>query len=252
MTENVASIQPEEVQEVAAPETHGSDGDQKYSPEIVSKIVKREREKAYEKGKREAMMELQQQAQQPATAPESAAAPAVQPQQPQIAQSMGGMPQVTPEQIQKMISEQAPQVFGQYAKQLQQQNLVNSFVSKMQAAEAKYPGLEKKLSELDFSTLTPVIGHINDMENAGDIMNELLEHPHKLGNVISLAYAQPHLAKNAIKSLSSSIKMNEEAKAAEKSSNDPFSQNKPSMNAGKDDGDMSVTDFQAMFRKRRK
>ena len=122
----------------------------------------------------------------------------------------------------------------------------------MQAAETKYPGLEKKLSELDFSTLTPVIGDINDMDNAGDIMNELLENPMKLGNVVALAYSQPHLAKTAIKSLSASIKMNEEAKAAEKSSQDPFSQQRPSLNAGKDDGDMSVADFQAMFRKRRK
>jgi|SRR6185312_6550404 len=259
MTENVASISPvEEViqpQEVAAPETNANEGEQKYSPEIVTKIVKREREKAYEKGKREAMMEMQQQMQQagPANEPAQAAQPAVAaPQQPQVAHSIGGMPQITPDQIQKMIAEHAPQVFGQYAQQLKQKNLVDSFVNKMQAAETKYPGLEKKLSELDFSTLTPVIGDINDMDNAGDIMNELLENPMKLGNVVALAYSQPHLAKTAIKSLSASIKMNEEAKAAEKSSQDPFSQQRPSLNAGKDDGDMSVADFQAMFRKRRK
>lgn len=243
--------------DVAAPkqDINGND-DHKYTSETVTKIVKRERDKAYEKGKREALMELQQQQQ---AAPDvqaqqqpAAANVAVPQQSPQVAPTIGGMPQVSPEQIKQMILQHAPEAFATHAKQIKQQNLVSSFVSKMKAAEAKYPGLEQKLNELDYSTIAPLIEHIDKMENSGDIMHELIENPMKMGNLSALVYTQPKLAEKAIHNLSASIKMNEEAKASDKSSQDPFSQQKPSINAGKDDGDMSVSDFQAMFKKKRR
>jgi len=248
-------VQPQVEQQESAPVNENSnDGQEQFDSETVTKLIKRETRKAYEKGKREALMELQQQPQaqpqdlqqKPAVAPQ--AAPAIQPAQ---AQSIGGIPQMSPEQIKQLIAQEAPKALQEHARSLQQQQLINSFVSKMQAAEAKYPGMEQKLNELDYSTIHPLIQHIDKMENTGDIMHELLENPMKMGNLVSLLYSQPKLAEKAIQSLSASIKMNDQAQAAEKSSNDPFSQQKPSLNAGKDDGDMSVSDFSAMFKKQR-
>jgi hypothetical protein len=223
--------------------------DRRFTPEIVTKIVQRERAKAYEKGKREALMDMQQQPAQEAQA--TSAVPAAQPSLPNQPQQIGGMNQLSPDQIRQMIAQEAPKALQEHVKSVQQQALVNSFVSKMQAAETKYPGMEQKLNELDFSTIAPLIQHIDKMENTADIMHELIENPMKMGNLVSLFYSQPKLAEKAIKNLSSSIRMNDDAKQAEKSVNEPFSQEKPSLNAGKDDGNMSVSDFKAMFKKQR-
>lgn len=233
----------------AVEDTHDSE-DKRYTPETVTKIVQRERAKAYEKGKREALMDMQP-TQATGNMQQPQAVPAAVPQIPQQPQNIGGMPQVSPDQIRQMIAQEAPKALQEHVRSMQQQQLVNSFVSKMQAAETKYPGMEQKLNELDFSTIAPLIQHIDKMENTADIMHELIENPMKMGNLVSLFYSQPKLAEKAIHNLSSSIKMNDEAKTAEKTANDPFSQEKPSLNAGKDDGNMSVSDFQAMFKKQR-
>lgn len=223
--------------------------DRKFTSETVTKIVQRERAKAYEKGKKEALMDMQQPAQEAQINPSAIAANPVLPQQ---APQIGGISQLSPDQIRQMVAQEAPRALQDHVRSMQQQALVNSFVSKMQAAEKKYPGLEQKLNELvDFSTMAPLIPAIDKMENTADIMHELIENPMKMGNLVSLHYSQPKLAEKAIQNLSSSIRMNDEAKVAEKTANEPFSQEKPSLNAGKDDGNMSVSDFKAMFKKQK-
>lgn len=222
----------------------------------VTDIVKRERARALEQGKRKAMMELQQQQDAPQDQSQVGATQAAQQfqQQPTPAQpsSIGGMQQLSPDQIRQMIAQEAPKALQEHAQALQQRQLVDSFVAKMQTAEAKYPGLESKLNELDYSTIAPLIKMANEMENTGDIMNELVENPMKMGNLVSLLYTQPKLASKAIQNLSQSIKQNVEAQAQEKSAQEPFGQIKSSITAGKDDGDMTVSDFRAMFKKQRR
>lgn len=234
---------PEMVEEVSA-----NDDDDKQKPVFnriqVSDVVKREQKKAYEKGRREALMELQQQQQQ--AQPEVNAntqAPAQTPPS-----SLGGMNQISREDILKMISEQTPQVLRNHVDSIKKEQIVNSFVQKMQAAESKYPGLEEKLNELDYSTIAPLIEMANNLENTGDIMKELVDNPMKMGNLVSLLYTQPRLATKAMQDLSNSIKQNNEALDKEQSAQDPFGQIKPSGNAGMDNGSMSVRDFQKMFR----
>ena len=211
----------------------------------VSKIVARERQKAdakaYERGKREALMQLQQEQmqQQVQTQPSS----------------IGGMQQLSQADIEKLIADRTSQVLQeniqQHVTQLQNKQLVDSFVSKMQAAEQKYPGLEKQLSELDYESMTPLIKMANDMENTGDIMKELIDNPSKMGNMLTLLYTQPNMAKRAMNELSNSIKQNEAAKAEEAQARDPMSQLRPSSSAGMESGPMSVNDFRKMFSKRR-
>ena len=212
---------------------------------VVSKIVSRERQKAdakaYERGKREALMQLQQEQ--------------TQQQVPAQPSSIGGIQQMSPAEIEKLIAERTPQVLQehiqQHVQQLQNKQLVDSFVAKMQAAEQKYPGLEKQLSELDYDSMTPLIKLANNMDNTGDIMKELVDNPSKMGNMLTLMYTQPRMAERAMADLSNSIKQNEAAVAEEAQARDPMSQLKPSSSAGMESGTMSVNDFRKMFSKRR-
>lgn len=216
---------------------------------VISKIVERERHKAFEKGKREAMQELQQQQTQ-----EQAPQTEPQMQQPQQQRGIGGMPAgPTQEEIAKMIQEQAPQALMQHVNQFKQEQMINSFVSKMQAAEQVHPGLEEKLNKLNYQdpAMHALVEMANNLENTGDIMQELVDNPSKMIQVLSGIKEQPFLAQQSLMSLSNSIKQNQEAKAQDAKAQDPLSSLKPSTNAAMDNGDMSVKDFVKMFRRGR-
>lgn len=232
--ENQGEVAPVEQAQESEP-----DDNSPLARDVVSKIVERERKKAYEKGQKDALMQSQQeqapQASQPAMLKQGQ-------------QSLGGMQQLSPADIERMIAEKAPQLLHEHVQQLKNEHTINSFVSKMQAAEQKHPGLEAKLNELDYSQMAPLVHLANDMENTGDIMKELVDNPMKLANMMALAQMQPGIAKRQMMELSNSIKANQEALAQEKQAQDPMAQLKPSSSAGMDNGTMSVTDFRKMFR----
>jgi hypothetical protein len=187
------------------------------------------------------MMEFQQsqQQQQQGQQPEM---------QQQSATSLGGMQNFAPADLDRMIAEKIPQALQGHVNEMRTQQLVDSFVSKMQAAEAKYPGLEAQLNDLDYSSMAPVVEMANNMENTADIMKELLDKPEKLSSILTLSYTQPRLAQRKLMDLSQSIKQNEDAKAQESQAKDPMSQLKPSSSAGMDNSAMSVSDFRKMFK----
>ncbi len=207
----------------------------------VSKIIERERVKAYEKGKSEALMELQAQQQEQAAPAQS---------DPQQQQSLGGMAQMSPDEIKALIAQQVPQHLQEQVHQMKNTHMVNNFVSKMQAAEQKYPGLEEKLGLLDYSKPNTValIEMAAQLDNAGDIMHDLLENPEKMSTLFSLIQEQPRLAMSKMQSLGTSIKQNQEAQSKHESAKDPLSQIRPSTNAGMDNGDMSVSDYSKYWR----
>jgi hypothetical protein len=214
----------------------------------VSKIVARERQKAYEKGKQEALMtqvqqpeqqQAQQQAPQPAT------------------QTFGGIqqaPQMNPEDIQRMIAEHVPQYLQQQAAEYQNKQFVDGFVAKMQAAEKQFPGLEQKLNDIDFNSpaTQKLVQMANNLDNTGEIMNELLENPEKMGTLLNLVHEQPKLAQSRLASLSNSIKTNREAVEQEQSALEPIGQMKSSVNAGVDEHNLSVKDLKKLVSQRRR
>jgi len=228
----------------AAPTEPAANNDAPLAREVVSKIVERERKKAYDKGQKDALMQSQA-PQEQVSQEQSQQAPAMQSQG---QQGLGGMQQMSPADIDKMIADRAPQLLQDHMQNLKQEHVINSFVSKMQAAEQKYPGLEAKLNELDYSQMAPLVHLANDMENTGEIMKELVDNPMKLANMMALAQMQPGMAKGQMGELSNSIKSNQEALAQDKQAQDPMAQLKPSSSAGMDNGNMSVQDFRKMFR----
>ena len=215
-----------------------------YNKVQVSDVVKRERDKAYEKGRRDRDMEMQL-TQSPLQNP-------MQPQ-PSLQNVSPQGQQLTPDAVKEMISREAPKAIQDHVRALQIQQTANQFAAKMEAAESKYPGLREKLNKLDYSTAAPVVQLANNTENAADVMNELIENPMKMANMITLAYSQPNVAQSAMQSLSQSIKQNESAKAANQNqANDPLNPISSSANTGMDNGaPKTVGDFRKIFGRRR-
>lgn len=244
MTDSLVEIEQQDIE--PAQEPTGVPTDDMLSKATVSKIVERERLKAFEKGRNEALMQIQNEQQQ--------AAPQEAPQMiQQASQGLGGMaPQLTQADVERMISERAPQALQDQIHNMRIENTVNAFVSKMQAAEQKYPGIQDKLNKLNYESIAPLIQHANEMENTADIMQELLNHPHKMVNLSSLMREQPYFGQMELMNLSNSIKQNDTAKAQEAQANDPMSRLKPSANIEMtDSGDMSVNDLRKMLSKRK-
>ena len=118
----------------------------------------------------------------------------------------------------------------------------------MRAAEARHPGLEAKLNELDYTHLGPVIKLVDSMDNPGDIMKELVDNPMKMGNLVTLAHTQPNMAKKAMFDLSNSIKQNQQALSQEAQASEPLGQITPS-NVGSDSGSKgAIRDFKNRYR----
>lgn len=236
---NVETTNPEIQKEDVAPD----DEMQRpmYNKIQLSDVVRRERQKAFEKGRLEAMQEFQAQQQQ-------------QQQEPQQGGSLGGMQQFSQADIERMIQEHATRATQEHIQsqllEMKQQQMVGSFVQKMQVAEQQYPGLEQELNQLNYSDprIHAFIGMVNDFENTGDIMKEVLDNPYKLSQILSDIQDQPYLAQKNLQKLSASIKQNQQAKIEEAQARDPYSQLKPSTSAGMDNGNMSVADFRKMFK----
>ena len=211
----------------------------------MKQVVDREKQKAYERGKREAMADLQQE-----QAPQQQA-PAQQVSQ--TVNGIGGMSSMSPAEVQRMIQEHAPQYLEQQMQQMRTNHAVESFVGKMQAAEAQYPGLEKELSELEYDKpgMAQLVSLVNDMPNSAEIMKELvMDNPMKMGGILSLLNSQPRKAAQELHKLSASIKQNDEALAEERQAQDPLSQLKSSTNPGKNSNDLSVKDLRRMLSQR--
>lgn len=196
----------------------------------VDKAVKHAKHSAYEQGRREALNTIQAQP-----------APAIENQMPQAqtpAQSMGGMPAVSPEQVQKMIAEHAQQQAQQY----HAHSIANEFLGKLATGKEKYPDFDEKIDSLDLSTIPQVVQLANSFDNTSDIMYELANNPNKLVTLLNLSnFGNGKLAYMEAKKLSDSIKQNQTA-LQQPIPPEPLSPLKPS-NVGTDNGALSIKEL---------
>lgn len=213
----------------------------------VGKIAKGAKEEGYAKGYQAAMAELnnQQQSQSAQQVPQQ------QYQPPGLQQSMGGVPQFTPEmeeQMRRIVNEQTAEMRrDDLGRQIH-----NDFMSKMDAASAKYSDfkdvvgpLEKDISA-NPEVMAKLVIMINGMDNAGDIMYDLAKNPHKVGTLVTLSHTAPNLAQSQLAALSASIKNNHDAQSQVTNVNEPVGQLKPSPAKGADSGSMSAKDLKKM------
>lgn len=245
MTESLESIE-----QAVSPEPEAKSvpvDDEMLSKATVSKIIERERQKAIEKGRREVLMELEQNQQQqmPQEQMQQQQPPMAQPVQRQN-QGLGGMQQMSQQDIEQLIMQKAPEALMQQFNQMQQTNMVDSFVGKMQTAEQRYPGLEQKLNKLNYDDprMHKLIEMTDKLENTGDVMNELVSNPAKMMQVLASIKEQPYLGQETLNALSNSIKQNQVAAAENSQANEPMSKLKPSINTGlADSSQLSVMDL---------
>lgn len=220
----------EEIQEsIVEQEVQPQQQEKLFNQQQVSDVVRRERERAYEKAKREAMDEARQ---------------------------AGVSSGLTPEQIRQMAIEAASGAIREQkqkqaeADQLQQMNqVVGSFVNKIEASSERYPNLKEKLRELDFESFAPIVALATDLENTADIINHLVDDPMKMSSLLTLLDRQPQMAAKAVYELSNSLKNNEAALAKNlEKANAPFDTINRSGNTLQSEENMSVSDFRKLFR----
>lgn len=215
------------------PTSAGSSGDtsaatEKLVPQSeVNKIAARVREEtrneAYHRAKQDAMAELQSK-QQPYTS--------------QPNPTMGGMEQVTPDSINRLVE----QKINERDNSFRAHQILQEFDQKMRVGKDKYPDFESTVGQLNLVAAPQLVPMANSLDNAADVMYDIAKNPHKYAQLITLTHTSPELAKQEMRRLSDSIKANEAAKNAP-TPNEPLSEPKHSNVVGTDNGSMKVRDL---------
>lgn len=194
----------------------------------VNELLVRLKQEAYDKGKRDAamvsnQMQMQSQGQPPLTP------------QPQ----MGGMPQVTEDQIRQMIADEAQK----QSHLARVQNTIDNFTQQMHAGKGNYSDFDETVANLgNLQAIPQVVQLAAESGIAGDVMYELGRNPGKVASLTTLAYINPHLAQIEMKKLADSIKKNQQDSKSPTAA-EPLSQVKPSTTVGTDNGSNAVRDL---------
>jgi hypothetical protein len=163
------------------------------------------------------------------------------------APSMGGMRQMSEEDIARIATERTQQILQEKfdEAETQQQNarmqqLAYDFLSRIDAGKEQYPELKNNINEINFASIPEIVHLANGVDNTAAVMNELLQHPGKIADLITLWKAQPALAQKEMQKLSTSLRTNENATT--RSANEPIPQITPTH--ARDSGEkMSVREY---------
>lgn len=185
---------------------------------IVGRVRDETRQDYYERGKAEALSELQK-------------------SQQQSQQNLGGIAEITPEKVDKLIEDKITErANAEYGRRIAQ-----DFISKLETGKERYPDFEETVTQLNLPQLPQLVTWANSLDNTADVVYEIGKNPSKFANILMLANTSPELARREMMKLSDSIKKNQEAKSQPKV-DAPLSQLRPS-NTGTDNGKMGVRDL---------
>ena len=153
-------------------------------------------------------------------------------------QNIGGIQQQTPEDIQRMIRQEAYNMSREHqASQIEQ-----NWKSAMESEKESDPEFADLYDAIGIEAQPLLVIAMAGMENKAKVVKDLAKNPSKYANILTLANGgSPKLAQLELNKLSASIKTNEEAKKQPKV-DAPLSQIRAS-NIGGDDGNLSVTDL---------
>ena len=199
-----------------------------YSPQEVGQIVGRKKKEAYEEGKRAALSELHSRESAPYR-------PEAETQTP-VASGV----YMTPEQIRNLVKEETEKMQIETARNTQASQIVSEFVQKLETGKKAYPDFEAKVSQLNLANLGNIVELANATDNTADVIYDLAENPHKVANLMMLAYTAPHLAQMEMQKLSASIRSNKQAASNQPQVNEPLSHVKHSTIAA-DSGSLSIS-----------
>lgn len=161
-------------------------------------------------------------------------------QAPDHTQTMGGMPQMSPDQLQRAIRQEAFNMSQEHqAKQIEQ-----GWLSAMEAEKAADPEFADLYEAIGIEQQPGLIIAMAGMENKAQVVKDLAKNPSKYANILTLANGgSPRLAQTELNKLSASIKANQEALKQPKV-DAPLSQIRAS-NIGGDDGNLSTSDYRS-------
>lgn len=219
-------IQSNDVQE-GAPKEEAPPVQEKMIPQSqVNKIAAREARQAAEKARNEVRQEYERT--QVQKAGES--------QQP--ASQMGGIPQISPEQLEQHIMAAAHRM----STQMTADKMAKDFESKIQAEIEADPDFGDMYDSLNIAQHPELVIWMNGMDNSAKVVKDLAQNPAKFANILMLAKSgMPQLAQKELSKLHDSIKTNQAALAQPKAK-EPLDQLSPS-SVGVGSGEMSVSDF---------
>lgn len=197
----------------------------------VDKIIHARTRDAYEKGRRESAAESAQPIQRPE----------------QSVSSMGGMPQLTMDQIRQVIAEENQKRVTEESQARQREmahQMSSSFLMKLEAGKNKYDpeDFDKTIGRLELGNTAAVnlipLAHEANVDNVADVMYHLGNNPGKAAELITTYAYNPKWAASEMLKLSNSLKQNELARQYPKVS-EPLSSVKAST-IGTDTGKLSM------------
>lgn len=202
----------------------------------VDSIVGRAKAEAYERGKREYSSSQQQQS-------------SSQPQAQSQPQTLGGMPQVTENEVRKLAAQEASRLRDEWIQESQQKSneqeatrIAQEFTNKLDTGKAKYQDWDQTVGDVEFKNIPHIVQLANMVDNTADVMYDLAQNPEKIGNLQQLINTSPKLAYNLMVKMSQRLKDNEAATNF-KLPKSPLNHMRPS-NTGTDTGAMkSVSDY---------
>lgn len=229
VSSDVAAPVTQDVSPQAAPEAQAAETPpvpEKLIPQSqVNKIVARESRDAAAKAEARFRQEMSQ-------------SQAVQ--QPQ---TLGGMIQITPEQLEQQILQTAQRL----SQRQMADQIANEFERSIMDAKTSDPEFADKYAQLQIEDNPHLILWMRGMDNKADVIRDLADNPAKFANVLMLANSGKYqLAELEMQKLSTSIKQNKTAQG-QKTAHEPLDQMKPST-ISTDNGSSSVADFRKIFR----
>lgn len=222
------AVQSETVQDAAPKTEQAPVVQEKMIPQSqVNKIAAREAKQAAERTRNEMQAEYERQR----------VAQDVQNEPSQ----MGGIPQISPEQMEQHIMAAAHRM----SVKMTADKMAADFEAKIKAEIELDPDFGDAYDSLNIAQHPELVIWMNGMDNSGKVVKDLVNNPAKFANILMLAKnGMGNLAQRELAKLSESIKVNQDAQAQPKVK-EPLDQLSPS-SIGTGSGDLSVSDFMKM------
>ena len=185
----------------------------------VNELIGRVKHDAYSKGLRDAGVQSQPQS------------------------SMGGMPQITEDQIRQMVSDEAQKQHQIGAAH----SMLSNFAQQMGGGKEKYSDFDETVAGLgDLKNIPHIVQLATETGMADDVLYDLAKNPTKIATLTILSSIDPRLAKVEAQKLKDSIVKNRSASDSQEVAA-PLSQITPST-VGTDNGKMSMKDLRQKYR----
>lgn len=229
--------------EIETPEKEEDEQPEKMlSVSRVNELIKKAKRDG-EKKMQQKLEEAQEQIQQMQNGQQQEQMPQSQPS------GMGGMQQMSPDQIQRQIAEAVNKQMLEDKQRLQQEQLqrevqevADTYYSKMNGGKDLYDDFEAVTAEFDPAAFPSIVYLANQFDNTPAIIYELQKNPSKLASLAVLVEKSPQMARSQLNRLSQSINDNLKAKQEEVDTQEPLNRMKPGT-AGADQGAYSIRDF---------